>query len=117
MPTSAGASAEDDDHRWRLVAELQEEYRHEAPAARPALLQDEPAGTGSEKWDVFLGALAEFLAGRDGRAAPGWAAHRRLEVFWFPFNSPAARADAVVHAPVSFRTRGIFVAPGELGVA
>jgi len=38
-------------------------------------------------------------------------------VFWFPFNSAAARIDAMLHAPASFRSRGIFVAPQELGVA
>jgi len=40
-----------------------------------------------------------------------------LAVFWFPFDSAAARVDAVVHAPASFRSRGIFVAPEELSVA
>jgi hypothetical protein len=37
--------------------------------------------------------------------------------FWFPFNTPSARADALVHAPAAFRRRGIFVAPQELEVA
>lgn len=111
------ASADADDHRWRLVAEMLEEYRHEPATERAALLADEPPRTGDERWDVFLAALAEHLATRDGRAAPSWAAGRRLEVFWFPFDSAAARVDAVVHAPVSFRSRGIFIAPGELEVA
>lgn len=110
------ATGEDRD-RWRLIAEFLEEYRHEPPAERAALLTDEPPSTGDERWDVFLAALAEHLAGRDDRGAPGWAAHRQLAVFWFPFNSAAARVDAVVHSPASFRSRGIFVAPGELGVA
>lgn len=111
------ASAEDDQHRWRLVAELLEEYRHEPLGMRLSLLVEEPASTGDERWDVFLAALAEHLSGRDNRAGPPWAYERRLETFWFPFNTPAARVDAVVHAPASFRSRGIFVAPGELGVA
>jgi hypothetical protein len=111
------AAADDDRHRWRLIAEFLEEHRHEPAAKRPALLAGEPPSTGDERWDVFLAALAEHLASLDGRGAPGWAADRRLPVFWFPFNSAAARVDAVVHAPASFRSRGIFVAPGELGVA
>lgn len=94
-----------------------EEYRHEPAAERAVLLTDEPATTGDDRWDVFLAALAEHLASRDHRRAPAWAAGRRLAVFWFPFDSPAARVDAVVHAPASFRSRGIFVAPGELDVA
>ena len=111
------ASADDDRHRWQLVAELLEEYRHEPAAERAALLVDEPPSTGEERWDVFLAALAEHLAAGDGRAAAAWTADRRLAVFWFPFNTQAARVDAVVHAPASFRSRGIFLAPGELGVA
>jgi hypothetical protein len=109
--------ADEDRHRWRLIAEMFEEYRHEPVAARAELLAAEPAATGDERWDVFLAALAEYLAFRDGRGAADWTFDRRLAVFWFPFDSAAARVDAVVHAPASFRSRGIFVAPQELGVA
>ena len=111
------AVADDDSHRWRLVAEMLEEYRHEPVAQRAGLLATEPPSTGDERWDVFLAALAEFLTARDGRGAAAWTAGRRLAVFWFPFNSAAARVDAIVHSPASFRSRGIFVAPQELGVA
>ncbi len=111
------ATADDDRHRWRFVAEFLEEHRHELFEVRTRLLAAEPPATGDERWDVFLGALAEHLATRDGRGVAAWAAGRRLQTFWFPFNTAAARVDAVVHAPASFRSRGIFVAPGELGVA
>lgn len=103
--------------RWRLVAEFLEEYRHEPVPNRWGLLAEEPSATGDERWDVFLAALAEHLAARDDRGAPAWAEARRLRQFWFPFNTPAARADAVVHAPAAFRRRGIFVSPVELEVA
>ena len=103
--------------RWRLVAEFLEEYRHEPAAARLELLESEPGGTGDERWDVFLGALAEHLAAQADRAAPAWAARRSLRSFWFPFNTRAARSDALVHAPAAFRRRGVFVAPQELEVA
>jgi hypothetical protein len=106
-----------DSHRWRLVAEFLEEYRHEPAQDRAGLLSDEPPPTGSERWDVFLAGLAEFLATRDGRGVQEWAHRRRLRTFWFPFDGPAARADALVHSPASFRSRGVFVAPQELEVA
>ena len=111
------ASTADEATRWRLVAEFLEEYRHEPPASRFELLEPEPASTGDERWDVLLAALAEHLAGRDGRGGPVWSEGRRLETFWFPFDTPAARVDALVHAPASFRRRGVFVAPQELEVA
>lgn len=106
-----------DRDRWRLVAEFLEEYRHEPADVRSTLLASEPAGTGDEHWDVFLAALAEHLAAKDGHAAADWAYGRRLHRFWFPFDGPAARVDAIVHAPAAFRGRGIFVAPQELEVA
>lgn len=111
------ARADDDQLRWRLVAEFLEEHRHEPVDVRAALLSEEPQPTGDERWDVFLAALAEHLSGLDNRGTAAWAAGRRLEVFWFPFNTAAARVDAFVHAPASFRRRGIFIAPQELGVA
>jgi hypothetical protein len=107
----------DESLRWRLVAEFLEEYRWEPPDGRVGLLADEPPGTGDERWDVFLAALAEHLAARDGRAAPFWGEFRTLRRFWFPFNSRAARVDAVVHAPAAFRRRGVYVAAQELEVA
>ena len=107
----------DDNRRWRLIAEFLEEYRWEPAEARAALLREEPEPTGDHHWDVFLAALAEHLASRDGRGAPDWAEGRTLHRFWFPFNSRAARVDAIVHAPVAFRRRGVYVAPEELNVA
>ncbi|HET9894952.1 MAG TPA: hypothetical protein VFQ44_08445 [Streptosporangiaceae bacterium] len=107
----------DESGRWRLVAEFLEDYRWEPPEARPALLAGEPQQTGDERWDVFLAALAEHLAARDGRGAPAWAEGRSLRKLWFPFNTRAARVDALVHAPAAFRRRGVYVAPEELEVA
>jgi hypothetical protein len=103
--------------RWRLVAEFLEEYRWEPSEVRFGLLAVQPAGTGDDRWDVFLAALAEHLAARDGRGGPTWAESRSLRRLWFPFNTRAARVDAVVHAPASFRRRGVYLAAQELGVA
>ncbi len=107
----------DEPHRWRLIAEFLEEYRWEPAADRPSLLDDEPPATGDERWDVFLAALAEHLAARDGRGAPSWTETRSLRRLWFPFNTRAARVDALVHAPAAFRRRGVYVAAQELEVA
>jgi len=112
-----GRAGDDERLRWRLVAEFLEEFGWEPPGQRLALLTATPGATGDEHWDVFLAALAEHLAARDGRRAPDWVRGRRLRRFWFPFDTPAARADAIVHAPAAFRSRGIFIAPQELEVA
>lgn len=107
----------DETRRWRLVAEFLEEYRWEPVEKRAALLAQEPSATGDEHWDVFLAALAEHLAAKDGRGAPAWVETRSLRRFWFPFNTRAARVDAVVHAPAAFRRRGVYVSAQELNVA
>ena len=107
----------DESTRWRLVAEFLEEYRWESVELRFRLLEAEPATTDDEHWDVFLAALAEHFAARDGRDGPPWVASRSLRRFWFPFNGRAARADAMVNAPAAFRRRGVFVARQELEVA
>jgi hypothetical protein len=107
----------EDSSRWRFVAEFLEDYRWESPDDRVPLLVDEPAPTGSAEWDVLLAALAEHVAARDGRRAPSWVETRALRRMWFPFNTRAARVDALVHAPAAFRRRGVFVAARELEVA
>lgn len=112
-----GLAEVDETTRWRLVAEFLEEYRWEPKETRRTLLVSEPPPTGDERWDVCVAALAEHLAARDDRAAPAWSESRCLRRFWFPFNTRAARADALVHAPAAFRRRGVFVAAHELDVA
>ena len=107
----------DESRRWRLLAEFLEDHRWETESARLALLEEEPPSTGDERWDVFLAALAEHLAAKDDRSAPPWVEHRSLRQLWFPFNTRAARADAIVHAPAAFRRRGVYVAAHELDVA
>jgi hypothetical protein len=103
--------------RWLMISEFLEEHRHEPKPRRLELLREEPPPTGDERWDVFLAALAEYLAANDGRRGPRWCEQRHLYQFWFPFNTPLARAEAIVHAPAAFRRRGVLVARGELEVA
>jgi hypothetical protein len=101
----------DEDDRWLLLAEFLTEYGFEDRETRPRLLAERPGPTGSAQWDALLGALAEHLAFHDDADIPRWVEEpdRFLDVFWFPTNTPAARADARVHAPASFLRRGVMV--------
>jgi hypothetical protein len=103
--------------QWRMVAEFLHEYKHEPPGERLALLREEPPPTGDENWDAFLTGLAEHLAAKEGRAAAPWTEERLLPHFWLPFNTPAARVDAVVHTPIAFARRGVLIAEHDLEVA
>jgi hypothetical protein len=107
----------DFDSQWRLVVEFLREYHQEPAGVRLRLLEDAPASTGDERWDVLFSGLAEHLAMRDGESAPGWSASGGLRRFWFPFNTPGARAQALVHAPAALRRRGVFVADYEIDAA
>jgi hypothetical protein len=111
------AAETDFDSQWRLVAEFLKEYHEEPAGVRRRLLEEAPLPTGDERWDVLFGGLAEHLAMRDGEAAPTWSATLGLRRFWFPFDTPGARAQALVHAPAAFRRRGIFVADYEIDAA
>jgi hypothetical protein len=73
--------------------------------------------TRTERARAKAAGLAEHLAVRDGAAAPEWSASRGLRRFWFPFDTPGARAQALVHAPAAFRGRGVFVADYETDAA
>ena len=111
------AAQPDFDTQWRLVVEFLKEYHHEPVNGRWGLLEDVPDPTDDERWDVLFAGLAEHLAMRDGKAAPAWSASRGLRRFWFPFDTPAARAQALVHAPAALRRRGVFVADYEIDAA
>ena len=111
------AAEPDFDSQWRLVVEFLKEYHQEPPGRRLRLLEDVPDSTGDERWDVLFAELAEHLAMRDGQAAPGRSASRGLRRFWFPFDTPGARAQALVHAPAAFRRRGVFIADYEIDAA
>ena len=111
------AAEPDFDARWRLVVEFLKEYHREPAEVRHALLEEVPGPTGDERWDVLLAGLAEHLAMRDGKDTPRWSASRGLRRFWFPFDTPGARAQALVHAPAAFRRRGVFVADYEIDAA
>jgi len=102
--------------RRRLILEFVEEYRWEPPDRKPRLLDVPPPYTGSRRYDAFLAALAEHLAYHDGLAVPGWTqdATLVLDQWWFPIDLPSVRADAIVHSPAAFRSRGIFIGTGSL---
>lgn len=108
------ARTSDDPSRRRLVLEFLEGWQWEPPALRGRLVADEPPPTGDARYDVLLAGLAEWLTPQDGGAAPEWAEERALSTWWFPSNTAAGRADAIVHAPAALRRRGVFIAAAAL---
>jgi hypothetical protein len=111
------ASTADDKLRWKLVWEFLEEYRWEPSSAQPALLREEPASVGDERWDALLAALAEHLAARHDLAPPEWAELRVLRQPWFPAELKVQRAEALVWAPAAFRKHGVYLSAADLEAA
>lgn len=111
------SGAADDRTRWKLVWEFMEEYRWEAADSQSSLLTDEPAPVGDERWDALLAALAEHLTAQRDLAPPDWTEPRVLQRAWFPGELRVQRADALVHAPASFRKHGVYLSAADLAAA
>lgn len=80
-------------------------------SSRAAAISDRPGPTGDERFDAYLGALAEHLALAHGFERPAWslAPERFLDRFWFVSDVAGFRAISIAQAPAAFRRRGVFV--------
>lgn len=79
--------------------------------ARLEAIEARPESTGAERWDAYLGALAEHLAAVHRLDRPSWSVEpeRFLDRFWFVSDVPGFRAIAIAQAPAAFRRRGVFI--------
>ena len=78
-----------------------------------------PPSTGDVRFDALLAAIAEDLCVHSGEAPPSWVhyAGRFLDRAWWVSALPSARAAALVHAPASFRRRGVMLDRHDLVAA
>ncbi len=69
--------------------------------------------------DAYLAAVAVYLAGRIGCAAPSWThqPERTLPRPWFASPGRHMRAVLLVESPAAFRERNLFVSSNALSVA
>lgn len=108
----------DEARRLRLVFEF---LRGTQDDGHPLMLlvAAEPETTGDPRFDALLAAVAEDLCVRAGLAPPGWvrAPSRFLDRAWWVSDLPSGRAQALVHAPASFRRRGVMLARHDLQAA
>jgi hypothetical protein len=108
---AASLSVADEDEARRLAFYFIEVYDAAAAGERDALIRNEPRATGDQRFDALLAALVEFVCTRQGTPAPTWVEDpgRFLERWWFVSDMPAFHAEAIVHSPISFARRGVFV--------
>jgi hypothetical protein len=102
----------------RLVFEFLRAATEDGPPVR-LLVAAEPVPTGDRRFDALVAAIAEDLCVRSGIAPPGWVHEdsRFLDGFWWVSDLPSARARALVHAPASFRRRGVMLDRHDLSAA
>ena len=83
------------------------------------LVAAEPELTGDPRFDALLAAAAEDLCVEAGIAPPSWVHEpfRFLNRAWWVSDLPSGRAQALVHAPASYRRRGIMIDRHDLEAA
>ena len=114
----AATDPSDEARRLRLVFEFlrgAQEDKHPLVL----LVAAEPPPTGDVRFDALLAAIAEDLCVHAGEAPPSWVhdAGRFLDRAWWVSGLPSARAAALVHAPASFRRRGVMLDRHDLVAA
>lgn len=108
---------------WRFgILQTLDDYtsvlRRGGPAVAAGVFADEPPRTGADQLDAGFAALADYLAERDGWAAPAWAQNpARRTVAWYPCVPAIFRAEAEQESPSAFRERGILITVRSLARA
>ncbi|GGM35214.1 hypothetical protein [Microbacterium saperdae] len=108
---------------WRFgVLQTLDDYtsalRRGGPSLAAEVFTDEPARVGAAEIDAAFAALADYLADRDGWAAPAWALDpSRCTTAWYPAVPVIFREDADRESPDAFRRRGILITSRSLARA
>lgn len=95
----------------RRAAELVSRYLRADDGVRARMVAAEPPATGDHRWDALLGGLAEWLTVGSGVAPPSWAdaPGRFLDRGWWVTSMPSMRAWEYAGAPMSLKTRGVYL--------
>jgi transcriptional regulator with XRE-family HTH domain len=114
----AATDITDEPRRIRLVFEFLRGVQEDGHQL-VLLVAAEPPATGHVRFDALLAAIAEDLCVHAGEIPPTWVhdASRFLDHAWWVSNLPSARASALVHAPASFRRRGVMLDRHDLNAA
>jgi hypothetical protein len=109
----------DDASALRLAFRCVELFDRAPLGERMHVVAQEPPSTGDARYDALLAAIAEYLCAREGVLAPTWveSPSRFLDQWWFVSGIRSLHADAIVHSPISFARRGVFITAGALTYA
>jgi hypothetical protein len=104
---------------FRVVARFLEFYDKADWPTRERMVEPVPASTGSDRYDAMLAGIVEYACATHRVLAPAWVDEPRffLNEFWFVSGMQSLHADAIVHSPISFKRRGVFLTQGALNYA
>lgn len=108
--------AGDEHEALRWVAQFVDEFEHAGEVDRPALIADEPPGTGDRRWDAMLAGVVEHLCFHHGLPTPQWTLRpgRFLDHWWFVTPYRSLHASAFVATPPALANRGVFIHESSL---
>lgn len=95
----------------RLIFRFIEHYDRANWTDRSRMVEERPDSTGSTKLDAMLAATVEFACATHRVASPSWVNEPEyfLDQFWFVSEISSLEADAMVHSPISYARRSIFL--------
>ena len=95
----------------RMAAEFVHRFHSADATTRSRMIAAEPAPTGDDNWDAFIGALGEWLAVTTNLATPLWTRQRGrfLDRGWWITPMKSMRAWEYAGSPMCFKRRGVYV--------
>lgn len=104
---------------FRVIARLLEFYDKADWPTRARMVKPRPDSTGSDRYDALLAGIVEYACATHRVLAPAWVNDPDffLNEFWFVSGMRSLHADAIVHSPISFKRRGVFLTQGALSYA
>ena len=104
---------------FRVIARFLEFYDKADWPSRERMVKPRPDPTGSQRYDAMLAGVVEYACATHRSLAPNWVNDPQyfLDEFWFVSGMKSLHADAIVHSPISFKRRGVFLTQGALAYA
>jgi hypothetical protein len=111
LASVAAATIDGGEFRFAVREFLDEFALRPDLGSKAAAIRGRPLPTGEERFDAFLGAIAEHLALRCEMERPDWSVEpdRFLDRFWFVSEVRGFRAISLAQAPAAFRRRGVLI--------
>jgi hypothetical protein len=126
-PTIAEVGAEvaaclaenEEDSGRRLAFRFVEQFDKADHPDRPGMVESAPLPTGDRRYDALLASIVEYCCAHHGLRSPSWVddPSRFLDEWWFVSGISALHANALVHSPISFKRRGVFITEDSLTYA